>query len=91
MCEVVTAPEGVSTYTPPEIAKLLRVDPSTVLGWIRSGELPAFKVNSRAKKRPRYRVRRCKLEEFLERREQANRPDPPRKKRQRPRNVTRYF
>lgn len=49
--------------TPPEIAKLLRVRESKVLGWIRSGRLPAINVSDG--QRPRYRVRRADLDAFL--------------------------
>ncbi len=55
--------------TPPEAAKLLRVDPSTVIGWIKSGELPASNLASRSATRPRWRISREALEEFLAGRE----------------------
>ncbi len=57
-----------SFLTPPEIAKLLRVSPDTVLGWIRRAELRAVNVGS-GMKRPRYRVSRASLDEFLRLRE----------------------
>src|SRR5689334_14253479 len=49
--------------TPPEIARLLRVCPEKVLGWIRRGNLRAINVSDGV--RPRYRVRRECLDEFL--------------------------
>ena len=45
-----------SSYTPPEVARRLRVKPSKVLGWIRRGELRAINVAERQGGRPRWRV-----------------------------------
>jgi excisionase family DNA binding protein len=53
--------------TPPEIAKLLRVSPEKVLGWIRRAELRAVNVGNGT--RPRYRVSREWLDAFLQVRE----------------------
>ena len=50
--------------TPPEVAKLLRVSPEKVLGWIRRAELKAINVSSSM--RPRYRVSQESLDDFLE-------------------------
>lgn len=68
--------------TPPEIAKLLRVSPCTVLGWIRKAELRAVNVGS-GNQRPRFRVRRESLDEFLRSRE-VQPPVPIKRQRQRP-------
>lgn len=65
--------------TPPEIAKLLRVSPEKVLGWIRGAELRAVNVGNGT--RPRYRVSREALDSFLQAREV--RPPPPRRVRRR--------
>ena len=65
--------------TPPKAAKVLRVDPETVRGWIESGELRASNVASRSATRPRWRISREALEEFLAGRE----PRPAVKKRRR--------
>jgi len=64
--------------TPPEVCKLLRVRPSKVLAWIRSGRLPAIDVSDG--RRPRYRIRRADLDDFLQRRAVAP-PIPTRRKR----------
>lgn len=53
----------VTYLTPPEIAKLLRCRESKVLGWIRSGRLAA--VNLSESRRPRYRIGRQALDDFL--------------------------
>lgn len=49
--------------TPPEIAKLLRVSPEKVLGWIRRAELKAVNVGNGV--RPRYRIHRESFGAFL--------------------------
>lgn len=54
--------------TPPEIAKLMRVSPDTVLGWIRCAELRAVNVGS-GTKRARYPISREGFNKFLRRRE----------------------
>ncbi len=41
--------------TPPELAKVLRVDVHAVLRWIANGELRAVNVGS-GRKRPRWRI-----------------------------------
>ncbi|MCY2987169.1 MAG: helix-turn-helix domain-containing protein [Planctomycetota bacterium] len=52
------------TYlTPPEAAAELRCRESKILGWIRAGRLPA--VNLSEGLRPRYRISRAALDDFL--------------------------
>jgi excisionase family DNA binding protein len=53
----------VEWLTPPMIAKELQIRQSKPIGWIKSGRLPA--VNLSEGQRPRYRVRRADLDEFL--------------------------
>lgn len=51
--------------TPPEVASLYGVEPAKVIAWIRSGELPAINLATRADaKRPRYRIREADLDVF---------------------------
>ena len=50
-----------------EVAKLLRVSPDKVLGWIRRGQLKAVNVSNRV--RPQYRVGQDDLDAFLAARE----------------------
>jgi len=57
-----------SSFTPPEIARRLRVSPEKVLGWIRSGELRAINVAARPTGRPRFRIEPADLSAFEERR-----------------------
>ena len=42
--------------TPPEVAKRLRVKSSTVISWIRSGELRAIDTARRGARRPRFKI-----------------------------------
>lgn len=52
--------------TPPEIAVEMGIRPETVVGWIKSGELPAIDVSRPNALRPRFKVRRADLERFWE-------------------------
>lgn len=65
-----------------EIAKLLRVSPDKVLGWIRGGALKAVNVGNTS--RPQYRVSTDALEEFLTTREVQIPPKRSRARRQEP-------
>ena len=62
-----------SFLTPPQCARLLKVDPHTVASWIKSGELIASDLARKGSRRPRWRVARCDLELFLA----SRRPTPP--------------
>jgi len=56
-------------FTPPQIAEAYGVSPDKVLGWIRSGELQAINIATRATgRRPRYVVRESDLRAFEDRR-----------------------
>ena len=66
-------------FSPPQIAKDLHIDPATVLGWIKAGELRARKLG-KGQKRPRYRVAESALEAFLRSRETGPPPKPTRRK-----------
>jgi len=46
----------VSYYTPPQLAERWGVSPEKVIKWIRSGELRAINLATKADKRPRYRI-----------------------------------
>jgi hypothetical protein len=50
--------------TPPDVARLVRVAPETVIGWIRSGFLVASNVATGA--RPSYRIKPADLDSFLD-------------------------
>lgn len=66
-------------FTPPEIAALLGVNSTKVLGWCRSGELRSANVSNG--RRPRYRIHRDDLQAFLASR--SSTPEPRRKPRRR--------
>ena len=73
-------------YTPPEVAELLRVRASKVIARIKAGELAAINLSDGT--RPRYRIARAALEEFIQRRQVTPAPIPTR--RQRRGDVPRY-
>jgi excisionase family DNA binding protein len=77
--------------TPPQVAKLLGVDPATVIGWIRSGELRAYNVGSRRSMRPSYRIDPDALEQFKKLRQVI--PPPPRtaRRKRRDNDVIEFF
>jgi excisionase family DNA binding protein len=54
--------------TPPQVARQLSVDASTVIGWIRSGELKGSNIG-KGSQRPRYRIQQSDLEAFLKSRQ----------------------
>jgi excisionase family DNA binding protein len=73
---------GERTYlTPPEVARVLRVSPHKVLGWIRRGHLRAVNVGNGS--RPRYRISRDSLDAFVLAR-QVVPPQPRAQRRRRP-------
>jgi len=75
----------------PRIAKQLGVKQQRVLSWIHSGELRAVDVSENGKRnRPRWRIARQALEEFL--RERSNRkPTPPPRRRKGRGEIVEYF
>lgn len=52
------------SLTPPQVARLLKVNPDKVLTWIRSGKLHAVNVTVKPGGRPRYRIAMSDLEAF---------------------------
>ena len=76
--------------TPPEAAKELRVSPDKVLTWIHSGELRAFDVSAARGQRPRWRIARADLDDFLARRA-ATPPQKPQRRRRRQAKTTTYY
>jgi len=58
------APTLSPMFTPPEIARRLRVKPERVIAWIRAGKLPAINVAQPGSRRPRFRISRESLEEY---------------------------
>lgn len=74
-------PEPIEPFlTPSEVAKILKVSPETVIGWIRKAELRAVNVGS-GTRRSRFRVSKESLDEFLRLREVQ--PPAPRQSRRR--------
>jgi len=60
-------------HSPPAIAKAWGIDPAKVVGWIRSGELPAVNAATKPNGRPRWLVDETDLHAF----ELARRSTPP--------------
>ena len=60
--------------SPPEVARLLGVGETKVLGWVKSGELAAVNLAAKTLGRPRYRISPQALDDFLAGR-QANPPE----------------
>jgi excisionase family DNA binding protein len=83
--------ESVAEYLkPPQVGELLAVGHDKVLTWIHSGELRAVDVAAKRGGRPRWRVWRSDLEDFLARR--AATPAPKRRRRRKqPDHVTKYY
>ncbi|MBP7937822.1 MAG: helix-turn-helix domain-containing protein [Phycisphaerae bacterium] len=67
--------------TPPEVARIFRVDAKKVISWIRSGELRAVNVATRIDGRPRYVIDREDIAAFELRRQVV--PPAPRRRRYR--------
>ena len=59
----------MTCYSPPQVADMLGVAPETVIGWVRSGQLPGFDVSRPAARRPRFRITEAALADFIARRE----------------------
>lgn len=75
--------------TPPAVAALLGVQPAKVRRWIASGELSAANLAERASGRPRFRVSRQALDDFLASRTPS--APKPRKRRKRQERAMEYY
>ena len=76
--------------TPPQVAARYGVSADKVLGWVRSGELPAFNAATRPGGRPRWLIDVDDLADFERRRAAAPAP-PPRPRQKRGSEVIRFF
>jgi hypothetical protein len=59
-----TLREREAGWTPRELARILRVSPDRVRGWIASGELPALNLARHRSGRPRYVILPDHLRQF---------------------------
>jgi excisionase family DNA binding protein len=76
---------------PADVVDELHVRVGHVLRWIRSGELPASNVALRATGRPRWRISRQALDQFLAARQPSPpAPRPPRRRRP-PANIIEFY
>jgi excisionase family DNA binding protein len=64
----------IQFLSPVQVAKLLGVDHSKILTWIRRGELRAVDLSTAQLHRPRYKIASTDLDRFLESR--ATKPPP---------------
>lgn len=80
-----------SKLTPPELAKRWGVSPTTVIGWIRSGELRAIDVARRGARRPRYRIDVADVLAFESGRTVVPEERAPRRRRREAGEVIQYF
>lgn len=70
-------------YTPREVARLLRVNPDRVRGWIKSGQLGAIDTSTNRCGKPRYVILPHHLSEFEQSRRAGNPQKPPPRRRKR--------
>lgn len=75
---------GLQFFTPPEVARLLKMKPGNVIAAIRRGELKASNVGQPGARKPRFRITRKALDEFLDRRSAISSPAKPARKRRQP-------
>lgn len=87
-----TAPADQVYYSPPQIARRLRISPDRVIALIRAGELRGCDVSARpGHGRPRYRVHACDLAAWLAAREVVPPSRPTRRRRRdRPSDYVEY-
>jgi hypothetical protein len=76
--------------TPPQYARELGVKDTTVLSWIRSGELVAINVAKPGAIRPRFRIHRSEAVAFEQRRLAGPAPKIQRRRRQ-PEGIIEFF
>ena len=65
-----------TTYSPPELAKLLGVKSTKVLTWIATGEITAINVATRRDGQPRWRIEAAEAERFKASRSSSPPPKP---------------
>jgi len=68
------APPPEQPMTVPEVARLLRVRQTKVLTWVHSGRLLGFNVTTKESGRPKYRIHRKDLEDFVRLRTEVQAP-----------------
>jgi hypothetical protein len=77
--------------SPPELARRYKVDPSKIIGWIKSGELPAVNLATRSTGRPRYAIDERDIELFELRRSATPPPKATRRQRRKDTQVIEFF
>ncbi len=84
LAKAIQACEGTGNadrdFTPPQVAKMLGVEPSKVRGWIEKGELTASNTSNATA--PRWKISQAALDEFRRRRQPVPPPTPAKRQRQ---------
>ncbi len=78
-------------FTPPEVAKDLKVHPEKVRAWIKSRELLAVNIAASRTGRPRWRIAEADLADFLARRSAPAPAPKARRRRRKGPTITEYF
>jgi hypothetical protein len=81
---------SIKALTPPQLARLLGIDSSKVLAWIRSGQIDAINIATRPDGRPRWVITPDAYATFRNRRSSRPVPPPTRRRRKDP-AVIQYF
>jgi hypothetical protein len=85
------APTTRAYLSPAAVAAELSIRRGTVLSWIHRGELLAVNLAERSTGRPRWKISRVAMDEFLARRQcQPPAPRPPRRRRP-PANIIEFY
>ncbi len=86
-------PNDMSTtsWTPPQLAKLLHVSPEKVRNWIKTGQLGAVNVASDLCRRPSFVILEHHLAEFEQKRSSKQTPKPKRRKRTKQKGFVDFF
>ena len=77
--------------TPPQYARELGVKDTTVLSWIRSGQLVAINVAKHGTTRPRFRIHRSEAVAFEQARAAVPAPKVQRRRRRQPEGIIEFF
>lgn len=77
--------------TPPQLAKRYHVDPSKIVGWIKSGELPAVNLATRTTGRPRWAIDEADVELFELRRSATPTPKTAKRQRRKDTKIIEFF
>ena len=78
-------------FTPPQLARRLRVSPDKILTWIKAGELRAVNIGTNPRGRPRYLIDLKDVESFEARRSVGKPASAPRRRKRASDDVIEFF